>query len=242
VASFLALTGKKYSEAPLTKEFRGLIGGLADIVTEEAREYSHQLRIPVPVKLRTVAPTGTIAKLPGVSEGIHPIFSRYFIRRVRFNKLGDDAEQVKALKQQGYLVEDDMYAPDTFVVSIPTKDSLLQAVTDLVGDDKAEETVQSVYDLTLTEMLTFQAMYQAVWADNAVSYTANIPQGYDVQVLADTITEFGGALKGMTVFPDVSMPQTPYQQITKEEYEKSQTHDIGDGVDEECCTGACPVR
>lgn len=242
VASFLALTGKKYSEAPLTKEFRGLIGGLADVVTEEAREYSHQLRIPVPVKLRTVAPTGTIAKLPGVSEGIHPIFSRYFIRRVRFNKLGDDAEQVKALKQQGYLVEDDMYAPDTFVVSIPTKDSLLQAVTDLVGDDKAEETVQSVYDLTLTEMLTFQAMYQAVWADNAVSYTANIPQGYDVQVLADTITEFGGALKGMTVFPDVSMPQTPYQQITKEEYEKSQTHDISDGVDEECCTGACPVR
>ena len=95
VASFLALTGQKYSEAPHTKEFRGLIGGLADIVTEEARDYAHQLRIPAPVKTRTVAPTGTIAKLPGVSEGIHPIFSRYFIRRVRFNKLGDDAEQVK---------------------------------------------------------------------------------------------------------------------------------------------------
>ena len=242
VASFLALTGKKYSEAPHTKEFRGLIHGLADIVTEEAREYSHQLRIPAPVKTRTVAPTGTIAKLPGVSEGIHPIFSRYFIRRIRFNKLGDDAEVVRKLKEQGYEVEDDLYAPDTHVVSIPTKDSLLQQVANGIGDRQADDIVQSVHDLTLAEMLTMQAMYQAVWADNAVSYTANIPQGYDVKELAGTLYEFGGALKGMTVFPDVSMPQTPYQHISQEEYEQSKTHDVSDGVDEECASSSCPVR
>ena len=241
-ASYLALTGKKYSEAPITKEFRSLLRGMADEVSYEATRYSHQLRIPVPVKLRTVAPTGTIAKLPGVSEGIHPIFSRYFIRRIRFNKLGDDRAQVLKLQAQGYQVEDDLYAPDTFVVSIPTKDSLLQAVSDRVGERKAEEIVQSVYDLTLTEMLTMQAVYQALWADNAVSYTANIPQGYDAKELADTIYEFGGALKGATVFPDVSMPQTPYERISKEEYDVSMTHDIGDGVDEECATGACPIR
>ena len=242
VASFLALTGQRYSDAPHTREFRDLLYNLADVVDREASEYAHQLRIPVPVKTRTVAPTGTIAKLPGVSEGIHPIFSRYFIRRIRFNKMGDDRDQVLALQDQGYLVENDLYAPDTFVVSIPTKDSLLQATADRYGDDVAEEIVQSVYDLTLTEMLNMQAMYQAEWADNAVSYTANIPQGYDVQELADTIQEFGGALKGATVFPDVSMPQTPYESITKEQYEQSQTHDIGDGVDEDCATGACPIR
>ena len=139
-----------------------------------------------------MAPTGTIAKLPGVSEGIHPIFSRYFIRRIRFNKLGDDAEVVRKLKEQGYEVEDDLYAPDTHVVSIPTKDSLLQQVANGIGDRQADDIVQSVHDLTLAEMLTMQAMYQAVWADNAVSYTANIPQGYDVKELAGTLYEFGG--------------------------------------------------
>ena len=115
-------------------------------------------------------------------------------------------------------------------------------MSDRVGERKAEEIVQSVYDLSLTEMLSMQAVYQALWADNAVSYTANIPQGYNVKELADTIYEFGGALKGATVFPDVSMPQTPYERITKEEYDVSMTHDIGDGVDEECATGACPIR
>ena len=241
-ASFLALSGVKYSEAPFSSRFKSLLRYLANTVTQEAESYSHQLRIPVPVKLRTVAPTGTIAKLPGVSEGIHPIFSRYFIRRIRFNKLGDDRAQVLELREQGYLVEDDLYAPDTFVVSIPTKDSLLQAVADKVGDKLAEETVQSVYDLELGEMLNMQALYQALWADNAVSFTANIPQGYDVQELADTVQAFGGMLKGATVFPDVSMPQTPYEQISKEEYDLSMTHDVGDGIDEECASGACPIR
>ena len=120
--------------------------------------------------------------------------------------------------------------------------SLLQQVANGIGDRQADDIVQSVYDLTLTEMLTMQAMYQAVWADNAVSYTANIPQGYDPKELADTVYEFGGALKGLTVFPDVSMPQTPYQHISQEEYEQSKTHDGSDGVNEECANASCPVR
>ena len=55
------------------------------MVERASQEFARELRIPAPVKTRTVAPTGTIAKMPGVSEGIHPIFSRYFIRRVRFS-------------------------------------------------------------------------------------------------------------------------------------------------------------
>src|SRR5690606_24511188 len=63
---------------------------MADIVEITAQHFAHQLRIPVPVKTRTVAPTGTIAKMPGVSEGIHPIFSKYFVRRIRFSDIDTD--------------------------------------------------------------------------------------------------------------------------------------------------------
>lgn len=242
VASFLAMAGEKYSEAPLS-EFRGQLREWARVVDKEAVKFSHELRIPVPVKKRTVAPTGTIAKMPGVSEGIHPIFSRYFDRRIRFNTRGDDMEQVENLRTQGYHVEKDLYAPDTLVVTIPTKDSLVEAVEAIHGPERAEELVQSVDELALTELLAFQAMYQTCWADNAVSFTANVdPDKYTAEDVSKQLVKFAGLIKGSTLFPEKSFPQAPYTRISKEEYESSVVKTVADGVDEDCANGSCPVR
>lgn len=95
VQGFLAKHGTRYSDAPYDPQFRNLLTFLADTVRDEAREYAFQLRIPEPVKVTTVAPTGSIAKLPGVSEGIHPIYARHFLRRVRFSMT--DPAQVKTV-------------------------------------------------------------------------------------------------------------------------------------------------
>lgn len=244
-ASFLAMTGTLYSEAPLrNSNFGSTLRLLSSVVDKAAVDFCHQLRIPVPVKKRTVAPTGTIAKMPGVSEGIHPIFSRYFNRRIRFNKRGDDLAQVDELREQGFHVEDDLYAPDTLVVTIPTKDSLVAAVEAIHGPERAEELVQSADELSLNELLAFQAMYQTCWADNAVSFTANVdPDKYTAKDVSDQLVRFAGLIKGATVFPESSMPQSPYERITKEEYEASQAKSVSDGVDEECSNGgACPIR
>ncbi|MBN7517057.1 ribonucleoside-triphosphate reductase, adenosylcobalamin-dependent [Mycobacteroides abscessus] len=243
VASYLAMTGRKYSDAPADPEFKAKLRSWASAVDDEAVRFCHQLRIPVPVKKRTVAPTGTIAKMPGVSEGIHPIFSRYFNRRIRFNKRGDDLAQVDELREQGFHVEDDLYAPDTLVVTIPTKDTLVAAVEAIYGPERAEELVQSADELSLNELLAFQAMYQTCWADNAVSFTANVdPDKYTAKDVSEQLVKFAGLIKGATVFPESSMPQSPYERITKEEYEASQAKSVSDGVDEECSNGSCPIR
>jgi adenosylcobalamin-dependent ribonucleoside-triphosphate reductase len=243
VASFLALIGKKYSKAPADKHFKNLLRELAREVDRSAEEFCHDLRIPVPVKKRTIAPTGTIAKMPGVSEGVHPIFAKYFIRRVRLSKVDpDQVSMVEKYAAEGFLVEDDMYADNTSVVSIPTKDSLVQAVVERFGRD-GEEIVEAADDLSLQEMLAFQALYQTHWADNAVSFTANVdPALYKGEQVEEEIVRFAGKLKGCTVFPEASMPQAPYERLTKEEYEAAQAKQIADGVDEECGTGGCPVR
>ena len=243
VASYLAMTGRKYSEAPADKHFRNFLRELADEVDRTSEKFSHDLRIPVPVKKRTVAPTGTIAKMPGVSEGIHPIFSKYFIRRIRFSKVdADQVETVERYRADGYIVEDDMYAANTSVVSIPTQDSLVEAVVSRFGRD-GESIVEAADDLTLNELLAFQALYQICWADNAVSFTANIdPATYTPDQLGEQLTEFGGVLKGATVFPEASMPQSPYERISKREYETATAKAVADGVDEECANGACPIR
>ncbi|ASZ75486.1 ribonucleotide reductase [Mycobacterium phage Kimona] len=243
VASFLALTGRKYSKAPEDKWFRKVLRELAAEVDESARKFAHELRIPVPVKTRTVAPTGTIAKMPGVSEGIHPIFAKYFNRRIRFSMLDDDQfETCQKYAADGYQVEEDLYAKNTMVVTIPTKDSLVQEVVDRYGRD-AEELVESAADLTLNQLLAFQALYQMAWADNAVSFTANVDPGtYTPADVQQQLRTFGGLLKGATIFPESSMPQAPYERITKKEYEAATAVDVADSVDEACASGACPIR
>jgi adenosylcobalamin-dependent ribonucleoside-triphosphate reductase len=241
VASYLAMTGKRYSQAATGAEFPHLLMKLAEHVDLSAERFCHDLRIPVPVKKRTVAPTGTVAKLSGVSEGIHPIFSKYFYRRIRFNKLSD-ADALQGLLDQGYDVEDDLFAPNTSVVTIPTKDTLVQAVVDRFGD-QAEDIVEAANDLTLTGLLQFQGMYQTYWADNAVSFTANVdPDAYSAEYVAETLQSFAGVLKGSTIFPEASFPQAPYERISKADYEAAVVKAVSDGVDESCANGACPVK
>jgi adenosylcobalamin-dependent ribonucleoside-triphosphate reductase len=241
VASYLAMTGRRYSKAPDDREFLALLGDLSEMVDISAEQFSHELRIPVPVKKRTIAPTGTVAKLAGVSEGIHPIFSRYFIRRVRFNKLSD-AETLQRMLDEGYDVEDDLFAPNTAVVSILTKDTLVQAVADRFGPE-AEDIVESADELTLDELVAFQAMYQTRWADNAVSFTANVdPEKYTSEYVGDVLQKFAGQIKGSTIFPEASFPQAPYERITKAEYEAAAVKAVSDGVDESCANGACPIK
>lgn len=244
VASFLGMSGVPYAEAPDEQWFVNMLDDLSYTVTKAARRYAHDLRIPVPVKTRTVAPTGTIAKLCGVSEGIHPIFSKYFIRRIRFSTV--DPDQVATLddyERRGYGVADDQYASMTKVVSLPTKDSLLDAVEKLHGEEVAEQVVQSAADLSLREMLAFQEMYQRHWADNAVSYTVNFDAGaYTAEEVASALTEFGPTLKGATLFPEMSMPQSPYERISKADYALYEMWSVGDGVDENCANGACPIK
>ncbi|AYD87077.1 ribonucleotide reductase [Mycobacterium phage NicoleTera] len=241
VASYLALTGRRYSQAPGDKRFTQFLRELAAEVDGEASRFCHELRIPVPVKKRTIAPTGTVAKLAGVSEGIHPIFAKYFNRRIRFNKVSD-FEQLIEMYNQGYHVEDDLFAPNTSVVTIPTKDTLVQAVVDLYGRD-GEEIVESADDLTLTELLAFQALYQTCWADNAVSFTANVdPNAYSPSDVAGVLESFAGLIKGSTIFPEASFEQAPYERITKQQYESAAAKAVEDGVDENCANGACPIK
>lgn len=239
VASALAMRGIKYSSPQILEHW---LEYWAEEVDLAAYQYCHQLRIPVPVKTRTVAPTGTIAKMPGVSEGIHPIFAKYFERRIRFSTLDPDQwETCMDYASKGYHVEPSLVEENTMIVTIPTKDILMDQVLDKGFDP--EEVVESAADLTLRQMLLFQGMYQRCWADNAVSFTANIdPSLYTVEEIMEDIRRHGPYLKGMTVFPEKSFQQAPYTRISKQDYEQATLKSTESSVDEDCSTGACPVR
>ncbi|MFE7463134.1 ribonucleoside-triphosphate reductase, adenosylcobalamin-dependent [Streptomyces sp. NPDC057499] len=243
VQAFLAKQGIRYSQAPRGYVFRFLLGDLYDTVRNEARAYAFKLRVPEPVKVTTVAPTGSIAKLPGVTEGIHPIYARHFKRRVRFSL--PDPAQAATVQQaviEGHEVEKCIYdqSGNTMVVTYPTKEKLVAEVESM-GYDPA--IVESADEIDLNAMLAFQAMYQAEYADNAVSFTANFPEGkYEVDEAAAIIQSWLPDLKGTTLMPDGTRAQAPYERITAEEFDAYELTSIEDSTDEDCATGACPVR
>ncbi|MEU8133206.1 ribonucleoside-triphosphate reductase, adenosylcobalamin-dependent [Streptodolium elevatio] len=242
VQGFLAKSGLRYSDAPEAEGFHALLTLARDSVRDTAREYAYSLRIPEPVKVTTVAPTGTIAKLPGVSEGIHPIYGRHFLRRVRYSIT--DAAQAKTVEEfaaQGYDVETCIYdqSGNTVVVTFPTKDKLVAEV-EAMGYDPA--IVESAAELSLDRMLAFQAMYQREYADNAVSFTANVPEGLDLEHTMEIVRRWLPALKGTTVMVDGTRAQAPYERITAEEFATYELTCVEDSTDGDCASGACPIR
>lgn len=241
VQGYWAKRGIKYSSIP---EYAPLeLECLYREVRAEASSYAAELGIPEPVKVTTVAPTGSVAKLPGVSEGIHPIYARWFEQRIRFSMRDPkQANTVLEAMEQGYKTETDSYdaSGQTAIVVYPTENILVQQVRELGID---ESVVQSAEELTAREMFEVQACYQEHWADNAVSYTVNIPENSmtpaDLEVL---LAEYLPRVKGTTIMVDATRKQPPFTRITKVQYEEAKARSEGDGVSEECSGGACPVK
>lgn len=240
-ADYLAKQGIRYSEAPSLPYVREALVELAAVVDEAAAEYANELRIPVPIKSRVLAPTGTISKVAGVSgEAAHAPFADYFNRRIRFSMVEpEEIRQVEEYRAAGYSVEPCMYAANTAVVTIPTKDPLVSQVMD-------PSVIEHAGMLSLEDMLGVQALYQEAWADQAVSYTANVdPAKYTVDDVVAILLAFMPRLKGSTIFPEMSRAQAPYERITREEYIEAATR-LGietedTGFDEVCSSGACGI-
>lgn len=241
-AGFVAKNGIKFSESHRNYNIQDLLAALQDVVDASAVEYANKLRIPVPVKTTTVAPTGTIAKMPGRTEGIHPPYAKYFIRRIRFSMVhAPEREQAERLIAEGYRWEEDLYARDTVVIEIPTQEELVAEVNAMGLD--GDELVESVDEISIWDLLAVQAMYQANYANNAVSFTINLPEGrYSVEEVEEALLAYLPRLKGTTIFPDRSRRQAPYERISKEKYDASDKKVVDSSLDDDCASGACPVR
>jgi hypothetical protein len=152
------------------------------------------------------------------------------------------AATVQDAVNAGLLVEKCIYdqSGNTMVVAYPTKEKLVAEV-EALGYDPA--IVESADEIDLNSMLAFQAMYQECYADNAVSFTANFPEGkYTVEEVADIIARWLPDLKGTTLMPDGTRAQAPYERITEEEFNTYEVTSVEDSTDEDCATGSCPVR
>jgi len=144
----------------------------------------------------TIAPTGTISIIAGVSSGIEPVFALSYIRNVMDN---DHLVEVHPLfdaemRQRG------LYSSE-LMEEISGKGTLKQV-------DRVPEEVARVYvtahDISPEAHLRMQAAFQK-YTDNAVSKTVNFPVGATREDIRKVfMLAFRLGCKGVTVYRDRS--------------------------------------
>ena len=177
---------------------------LREKAREVNREESGKIGIPESAAITCVKPSGTVSQLVGVSSGMHPWHSPYYIRTVRGSK-GDPISTF--LKEVGIPVEDDVMKPnDTYVFSFPVK---------------APEAAIVRNDLTAIDHLNIWLVYQRAWCEHKPSITVSVKEDEWMEVGAWVYKNFD-EVSGISFLPhsEHSYKQAPYQEVSKEEYER----------------------
>ena len=167
------------------------------------KEESGKIGIPESAAITCVKPSGTVSQLVGVSSGMHPWHSPYYIRTVRGSK-GDPISTF--LKEVGIPVEDDVMKPnDTYVFSFPVK---------------APDGAIVRNDLTAIDHLNIWLVYQRAWCEHKPSITVSVKEEEWMEVGAWVYKNFD-EVSGISFLPhsDHTYKQAPYQEVSKEEYE-----------------------
>jgi len=167
--------------------------------------------------LLTVAPTGTISMVLGVSTGIEPIFAPVYKRRWKTSTEGVWNERlvVDELFKQLYLRGRD--------------------VEHCVG----------AYDVTPLEHIKTQALVQS-YIDSAVSKTCNLPSTFKPSSLYEELQAFAGEIKGFTFYKAGSRGNEPLEAVDHHELDLRElivTGGIESGLAEinDCVTGVCEL-
>lgn len=130
-------------------------------------------------QLLTIAPTGSLSTMLGVSGGIEPIFANYYTRKTESLKGHDEYYKVYTPIVKEYMdkhgLKDDSELPDYFV------------------------TAQT---LDYKNRIYMQSIWQS-HIDASISSTVNVPNDFTVEQVEDLyMTAWDVGLKGVTIFRD----------------------------------------
>jgi ribonucleoside-triphosphate reductase len=176
---------------------------LREKAREINREESGKIGIPESAAITCVKPSGTVSQLVGVSSGMHPWHSPYYVRTVRGSKVDPIST---FLKEVGIPVEDDVMKPnETYVFSFPVKAPVGAIVRN---------------DLTAIDHLNIWLVYQRAWCEHKPSITVSVKEDEWMEVGAWVYKNFD-EVSGISFLPhsEHTYKQAPYQEISKEEYD-----------------------
>jgi len=166
--------------------------------------WSENFGIESSAAITCVKPSGTVSQLVDAASGIHPRHSKFYIRTVRADKKDP---LTKFMTDAGFPVEDELLKPDSMsVFSFPMQ---------------APDNALTRYDLTAIEHMKIWKIYSEHWCEHKPSITVSVKEEEWMDVGAFVYANFE-SMSGVSFLPmsEHTYQQAPYQDCSKEEYEK----------------------
>ena len=176
---------------------------MRDVSIETNKEWAAKLGVNQSVAITCVKPSGTVSQLVDSASGIHPRFSKHYIRRVRSDKKDPLALY---MEQAGFPIENDVMSASSVVFSFPVK---------------APETSTCVKEVGAMEQLALWKTYQNHWCEHKPSVTVYYTDSEYLQV-AQWIWDNFDMCSGISLLPtsDHVYQQAPYEDISAEKYDE----------------------
>jgi ribonucleoside-triphosphate reductase len=209
-------------------------------IQEENREYSKVLGIPESIRTTVVKPSGTLSLVGDCTPGIHPAYSRYYIRRVRF---AANDPLIPILRAAGHPMEPVRKFDGTI-------DHGTQVVQFFMQTPEGTPCADEGFDTW--KQLDVVSMAQKHWADQAVSCSVYYKRN-EISAIKQWLIDNLKNLKTISFLchSEHGFDQAPLEAIDKTHFEKMSTSvkplDMntitgGDLESLECAGGFCPVK
>lgn len=197
------------------------------------KAHADRLGINASTAITAVKPSGTVSQLVDSASGIHPRFSRHYIRRVRGSS---DDPLCAVLEAAGVPVENDVMSPNTKVFSFPME---------------APDCAVLASDMGAMEQLELWEIYQDYWCEHKPSMTCYYRDDEFLEVGQWLYNKFD-KISGISFLPysDHNYQQAPYEAIDKSTYNKlckdfpkdfswdiEEASDMTEGSQQLACTG-----
>ena len=184
------------------EELEKTLENLRNVAIKTNEKWAKKLGIEQSAAITCVKPSGTVSQLVDSASGIHPRFSKHYIRRVRSDKKDPLAVFMEAA---GFPVEQDVMSESSVVYSFPVK---------------APESSVVVKEVGAMEQLKLWKTYQNFWCEHKPSITVYYTDDEYLQV-AQWIWDNFDICSGISLLPvsDHVYQQAPYEDINAEKYD-----------------------
>jgi adenosylcobalamin-dependent ribonucleoside-triphosphate reductase len=221
---------------------------LRNIVVQGAYSMADELNSPRPKNVTTIKPSGTLSKIMDTTEGVHKPLGKYIFNNVNFSK---HDPVIPLLRSSGYKVIDNPIDKDAVLVTFPVEWKDVQF--DVV-DGKHVNLESAVKQLERYKMMM----------DNYVEQNCSVTISYGVEEVDEIVQwlhqnwdSYVGVSFILRADPtktaeDLGYLYLPQEVTTKEKFDAyvanlqpvslESANTLEELRDDECATGACPIR
>lgn len=222
--------------------------GLRNMAVKGARGMADELNMPRPKAVTTVKPSGTLSKIMDTTEGVHKPLGKYIFNNINFSRTDP---LVQKLKDSNYKVFDNPYDETSTLVTFP----VCYDNVDFDTVDGKEVNIESA----ITQLNRYKLLMES-YVDHNCSITVSYDKEEVPKIIEWLLNNWDSYIGVSFLYrndptksaSDLGYPYLPQEVVTKEEYDAytkqlkevniDSANSFEELKEEDCLTGACPVR